>query len=123
LFPVKLLKTLAKPLVDLDSGVWAASPMAGDIGVRVSGSGVVSSSAFPKYRWSVSISPYVFASDDLGEGVCERGRGGAGCGESRLASITSSLTIEEGASLVRFGLIGWRLLWGSPRLMYTHRCA
>jgi hypothetical protein len=51
--------------------------MAGDIGVRVSGSGVVSSSAFPKYRWSVSISPYVFASDDLGEGVCERGRGGS----------------------------------------------
>lgn len=30
-FPVKLLKTLAKPLVDFGSGVWATSPTAGDI--------------------------------------------------------------------------------------------
>lgn len=51
--------------------------MAGDIGVRVSGSVVGSGSAFPKYRWSVRISPYVFASDDSGEGVCERGRRGS----------------------------------------------
>lgn len=48
--------------------------MAGDIGVRVSGSGVGSGSAFPKYRWSVRISPWVFASDDSGAEVCERRR-------------------------------------------------
>ena len=37
LFPVKLLKTLAKPPVDFDSELWAASPAVGDIGDGVLG--------------------------------------------------------------------------------------
>jgi hypothetical protein len=54
----------------------------------------------------------VFASDDWGKGFVRGGGRGAGCGESQLASSASSLTIEEGASLVRFGVIGWQVLWG-----------
>ena len=47
LLPVKLLKTLANPLVLFDSGVWATSPEDGDIESRVSESGLTSISSTP----------------------------------------------------------------------------
>jgi hypothetical protein len=58
LFPVKLLKTLAKPLVDFDSGLWAASPAAGDIEDRVFDSGVDRGSVFPSKRQSARVSMF-----------------------------------------------------------------
>jgi len=53
LFPVKLLKTLAKAPVDFDSELWAASPAVGDIEDGVLGSGVGRCSIFPSNRQSV----------------------------------------------------------------------
>ncbi len=48
LVPVKLLKTLARLLVFLDSGLWATSPEDGDIASRVFRAGPTSYAALFK---------------------------------------------------------------------------